>query len=66
MGPRSALVGAHAVTARAILTAFTLTIISAAIRAVFIVNEVYFGTIVLLVFVRYDRRLELVNQLAEL
>ena len=66
MGPRCALVGVHAVTAGAILTASASTVVSVVVRAVFSVGEVRFGTVVLLFFVRYDRRLEPVNQLAEL
>jgi hypothetical protein len=66
MGPRCALMGVHAVAAGAVLTASASTVVSVVIRAVFSVGEVRFSTMVLLFFVRCDRRLELVNQLAEL
>ncbi len=48
---RSALVGAYAIVARAVLIASTLLIISVIIRAIFMVSKVHFGTIVLLFFV---------------
>jgi hypothetical protein len=66
MGPRYTLIGVHAVAARAVLTASASTVVSVVIRAVFSVSEVRFNTIVLLFFIRCDRRLEPVNQLAEL
>ncbi len=54
VGSRSALVGAHAVAARAVLIASTLLIISIIIRAIFIVSKVRFGTMVLLFFIYCD------------
>ncbi len=54
VGSRSAPISAHAVAARAILIASTLSIISVIVRAIFIVSKVRFSTIVLLFFVYYD------------